>query len=87
MLWATIGGTAGSLAGVVTGFLAVIASGVMCSGLVSLHFVSSCVGLADAAPWMLLAGLLLGLVFGSVLGWHGSSWRRRWLDRSEQPSL
>jgi len=70
LLWTTIAGTAGCFLGGMLGFIAVLAIGLTCRVANPGANESACVGVADAAPWILFGGPPLGLVLGAVAGWR-----------------
>jgi len=70
MLRSTVTGSAGGFAGVVVAFLAVLVTGLGCKILQALRVDTTCVVVADLAPWTLLAGYLGGILAGGIIGWR-----------------
>lgn len=70
LLRATVGGSAGCFLGGLIAFITVLVIGLTCRVANHGALESNCVGVADAPPWMLLGGLPVGLVLGSVAGWR-----------------
>jgi hypothetical protein len=74
LIRAAVYGCGSAYAGVVAGFFGVLAGGLGCKALQATGVDTTCVFVAEAAPWLLFGGYLVGLVEGGRLGWrHGAS--------------
>lgn len=62
---------AGAFAGVTAAFVGILATGFSCRTVSGASWEEDCVWLADSAPWVLLAGYVVALVGGGLLGARG----------------
>jgi hypothetical protein len=66
---ASLFGAGGGFVGVIIAYISIAAVGLAWNLVDLFHLGGPAIILADAAPWLLMAGYIAGLVGGSYMGW------------------